>query len=129
MPMAAEDIETLIRAALPDARIEITDLRGDGVGRLGGRARPQGDDIGTGRGRGRRGRHDSGEHGEHGEEDNGQHREHRQEEDGEEDLSKQGTRQEDDDPAAAQDDLRVSAGRPGPGSRRTRGPAGSGAPP
>ncbi|NJC05411.1 stress-induced morphogen [Sphingomonas kaistensis] len=30
MPMAAEDIETLIRAALPDARIEITDLRGDG---------------------------------------------------------------------------------------------------
>lgn len=30
MPMAAQDIETLIRAALPDARIEITDLRGDG---------------------------------------------------------------------------------------------------
>ena len=30
MPMAAEEIETLIRAALPDARIEITDLRGDG---------------------------------------------------------------------------------------------------
>ncbi len=30
MPMAADDIEALIRAALPDARIEITDLRGDG---------------------------------------------------------------------------------------------------
>jgi stress-induced morphogen len=30
MPMAANDIEALIRAALPDARIEIRDLRGDG---------------------------------------------------------------------------------------------------
>ena len=30
MPMAAADIETLIRAALPDAQIAITDLRGDG---------------------------------------------------------------------------------------------------
>ena len=30
MPMAADDIQALIRAALPDARIEITDLRGDG---------------------------------------------------------------------------------------------------
>ncbi|UUR07837.1 BolA family protein [Sphingomonas glaciei] len=30
MPMAADDIEALIRAALPDARIEIIDLRGDG---------------------------------------------------------------------------------------------------
>jgi stress-induced morphogen len=30
MPMAAQDIETLIRAALPDARVEIRDLRGDG---------------------------------------------------------------------------------------------------
>jgi stress-induced morphogen len=30
MPMAAHDIEALIRAALPDARIEIRDLRGDG---------------------------------------------------------------------------------------------------
>ena len=30
MPMAANDIEALIRTALPDARIEITDLRGDG---------------------------------------------------------------------------------------------------
>ncbi|WP_300975393.1 BolA family protein [Sphingomonas sp. LHG3406-1] len=30
MPMAAADIEALIRAALPDARIEIRDLRGDG---------------------------------------------------------------------------------------------------
>jgi stress-induced morphogen len=28
--MAAADIEALIRAALPDARIEIRDLRGDG---------------------------------------------------------------------------------------------------
>jgi stress-induced morphogen len=28
--MAAQDIETLIRAALPDARVEIRDLRGDG---------------------------------------------------------------------------------------------------
>ncbi|GAA4022296.1 BolA family transcriptional regulator [Sphingomonas swuensis] len=30
MPMAAADIEALIRAALPDATIEIRDLRGDG---------------------------------------------------------------------------------------------------
>jgi stress-induced morphogen len=30
MPMAAHDIEALIRAALPDARVEIRDLRGDG---------------------------------------------------------------------------------------------------
>jgi stress-induced morphogen len=30
MPMAAADIEALIRAALPDAKIEIRDLRGDG---------------------------------------------------------------------------------------------------
>ncbi len=30
MPMAAEEIESLIRAALPDARVEITDLAGDG---------------------------------------------------------------------------------------------------
>tara|TARA_B110001454_G_scaffold214970_2_gene235614 strand:- start:2445 stop:2681 length:237 start_codon:yes stop_codon:yes gene_type:complete len=30
MPMAADDIEALIRAGIPDARIEITDLRGDG---------------------------------------------------------------------------------------------------
>lgn len=30
MPMAAHDIEALIRAELPDARIEIRDLRGDG---------------------------------------------------------------------------------------------------
>ena len=30
MPMAASDIEALIRAALPDARIEIRDLAGDG---------------------------------------------------------------------------------------------------
>ncbi len=30
MPMRAEDIETLIRAALPDAVVEITDLAGDG---------------------------------------------------------------------------------------------------
>ena len=30
MPMPAEDIETMIRAALPDAEVEITDLRGDG---------------------------------------------------------------------------------------------------
>jgi stress-induced morphogen len=30
MAMAAEEIERLIRAALPDARIEITDLAGDG---------------------------------------------------------------------------------------------------
>ena len=30
MPMAATEIERLIREAIPDARIEITDLRGDG---------------------------------------------------------------------------------------------------
>jgi stress-induced morphogen len=30
MPMAAEDIEQLIVAGIPDARVEITDLRGDG---------------------------------------------------------------------------------------------------
>lgn len=30
MPMAADDIEALIRAGIPDARVEITDLRGDG---------------------------------------------------------------------------------------------------
>jgi len=30
MAMAAADIEALIRAALPDAEVEITDLRGDG---------------------------------------------------------------------------------------------------
>lgn len=30
MPMAAQDIEALILAALPDARVEIRDLRGDG---------------------------------------------------------------------------------------------------
>ena len=30
MPMAASDIEALIRAALPDATIEIRDLAGDG---------------------------------------------------------------------------------------------------
>ena len=30
MPMAAEEIEGLIRAGIPDARVEITDLRGDG---------------------------------------------------------------------------------------------------
>jgi stress-induced morphogen len=29
MPMAAEEIEGMIRAAFPDARIEITDLAGD----------------------------------------------------------------------------------------------------
>jgi stress-induced morphogen len=28
--MAAEDIETLIRQGIPDARVEITDLAGDG---------------------------------------------------------------------------------------------------
>jgi stress-induced morphogen len=28
--MAAEEIEELIRAGIPDARVEITDLRGDG---------------------------------------------------------------------------------------------------
>jgi stress-induced morphogen len=30
MPMAAEEIEALIRSAIPDARVEITDLAGDG---------------------------------------------------------------------------------------------------
>ena len=30
MPMAVEEIEALIRAALPDARVEIRDLAGDG---------------------------------------------------------------------------------------------------
>lgn len=30
MPMAAEEIEALIRKALPDAEIEIRDLAGDG---------------------------------------------------------------------------------------------------
>ena len=30
MPMAAEEIERLIRAGIPDARVEITDLAGDG---------------------------------------------------------------------------------------------------
>ena len=30
MPMAAEDIEALIRQAIPDAAVEITDLAGDG---------------------------------------------------------------------------------------------------
>ena len=30
MPMAAAELEALIRAALPDARVEIRDLRGDG---------------------------------------------------------------------------------------------------
>ncbi len=30
MPMAAADIEALIVAAIPDAAVEITDLRGDG---------------------------------------------------------------------------------------------------
>ena len=30
MPMAAEDIESMIKAALPDAIVEITDLAGDG---------------------------------------------------------------------------------------------------
>jgi stress-induced morphogen len=30
MPMDARDIETLIREALPDARVEIRDLAGDG---------------------------------------------------------------------------------------------------
>ena len=29
MPMAAEEIESMIRAALPDALVEITDLAGD----------------------------------------------------------------------------------------------------
>ncbi len=30
MPMAAEEIETLIRQGIPDAHVEITDLAGDG---------------------------------------------------------------------------------------------------
>ncbi|KKW93336.1 BolA/IbaG family iron-sulfur metabolism protein [Sphingobium chungbukense] len=30
MPMAAEDIADMIRAAIPDAQVEITDLAGDG---------------------------------------------------------------------------------------------------
>ncbi|EZP52660.1 MULTISPECIES: BolA family protein [Sphingomonas] len=30
MPMAADDIAALIRAAIPDAIVEITDLAGDG---------------------------------------------------------------------------------------------------
>ena len=30
MPMAATEIETLIRENIPDARVEITDLAGDG---------------------------------------------------------------------------------------------------
>lgn len=30
MPMAAEDIAALIKAAIPDADVEITDLAGDG---------------------------------------------------------------------------------------------------
>ncbi len=30
MPMAADEIETMIRASIPDAEIEITDLAGDG---------------------------------------------------------------------------------------------------
>ena len=30
MPMVASEIERLIREAIPDAEIEITDLRGDG---------------------------------------------------------------------------------------------------
>lgn len=30
MPMAAEDIEAMITAAIPDAKVEITDLAGDG---------------------------------------------------------------------------------------------------
>ena len=30
MPMAAEEIESLIRAGIPDAYVEITDLAGDG---------------------------------------------------------------------------------------------------
>jgi stress-induced morphogen len=30
MAMAAEEIETLIRAGIPDARVEIVDLAGDG---------------------------------------------------------------------------------------------------
>ena len=30
MPMAADEIEALIKTGIPDARVEITDLRGDG---------------------------------------------------------------------------------------------------
>lgn len=30
MPMAAQDIEDMIRTAIPDAAVEITDLAGDG---------------------------------------------------------------------------------------------------
>ena len=30
MPMEAQEIEQLIREGIPDARVEITDLRGDG---------------------------------------------------------------------------------------------------
>ena len=30
MPMAADEIEALIRAGIPDAQVEITDLAGDG---------------------------------------------------------------------------------------------------
>ena len=30
MPMAADEIETLIRQSIPDAQVEITDLAGDG---------------------------------------------------------------------------------------------------
>lgn len=30
MPMAADDIEALIKAGIPDATVEITDLAGDG---------------------------------------------------------------------------------------------------
>lgn len=30
MPMAAEEIEAMIRNAIPDAHVEITDLAGDG---------------------------------------------------------------------------------------------------
>jgi stress-induced morphogen len=30
MPMAAAEIEALIRSGIPDARVEITDLAGDG---------------------------------------------------------------------------------------------------
>ena len=30
MPMAADEIEAMIRVAIPDAEIEITDLAGDG---------------------------------------------------------------------------------------------------
>ena len=30
MPMAASEIEAMIRAAIPDAAVEITDLAGDG---------------------------------------------------------------------------------------------------